>query len=632
MHIKAAALFSVIFALANLAVASNNPPVLLTPDARDVHSHALPAVARVTNVDLDLKVDFEARTLSGKATLDIQAAKNAHSIVLDTRALHVRAVQDDVGRNLAWSFGPTDKILGTPLRVTIGKARRIVVSYSTAPDVPALQWLSPEQTAGRTQPFLYSQGQTIRTRDWVPTQDSPGIRQTWNARVVAPAPLKVVMSAEMLTPQGESIEPGLRAWSFRMDRPVPPYLIAIAVGDLAFKPLGPRTGVYSEPATLDAAAAELGDLERMIDIAESLYGPYRFGRYDVLLMPPSFPLGGMENTRLTFVTPLLITGDRSRMWVIAHEFAHAWASGLVSNATWADLWLNEGMTQYFSVRILERLYGPRFAEIQADLDWNAFTRFLPALGGATSPDTRLYLDLAGRDPDDAMNPVGTEKGAAFLRTVEAAVGRERFDAYLRSYFDRFAFQPQTTARFIEDLRVHLLKKDAALERRIGMERWIYEAGVPENATHARSDTLAKAETLASQFARATSPEGTPTVDASTWSTPERVRFINSLPRELAHEKLSVLQQALGLTNNSNGDVRLAWLRLAIANRYEPALPTLEDYLTHIGNRASVTALFRDLMAQGDWGRAIAERIYAKSRPGYHAMTREAVDRILTPSP
>ncbi|MET0498660.1 MAG: M1 family metallopeptidase [Steroidobacteraceae bacterium] len=633
MRIKVIALISVIFAIADFhgGAWASAPIVLLTPDARDVHSYARPEIARVTNVDLDLKVDFDARTLAGTATLDIHATRNANEIVLDTSGLNIQAVHDGGGRKLPWSLGATDEILGAPLKVTIGKARRIVVQYSTAPDVPALQWLAPEQTAGRTQPFLYSQGQSIHTRNWVPTQDSPGIRQTWSARIVAPAKLRVVMSAEMLTPQGEAVAPGLRSWRFRMNRSVPPYLIAIAVGDLGFKPLGPRTGVYSEPASLDAAAAELSDLERMIDIAEALYGPYRFGRYDVLLMPPSFPLGGMENTRLTFVTPLLITGDRSRMWVIVHEFAHAWASALVTNATWADLWLNEGMTQYFSVRILERLYGPQFAGIQSDLDWSAFMRYLPAIGGMSSPDTRLYLDLAGRNPDDAMNPVGTEKGAAFLRTVEAAVGRERFDAYLRSYFERFAFQPQTTARFVEDLRVNLIKGDAALERRIEIERWVYDAGVPDSATHTHSEILSQAEARATQFAKAGALDGTDAVAASTWSTPERVRFLNSLPRQLSREKLSELERTLGLTRSANSDARFAWLRLVISNRYEPALPVLDDYLAHIGNRASVTTLFRDLVAQGDWGRAYAERVYAKARPGYHSMTRESVDRILAPT-
>lgn len=592
--------------------------------ADDIHSYAEPEVARVSHVDLDLKADFDAKRLSGKATLDIVTAPGADRLLLDTKGLEVSAVHDGAGRPLEWSLGTADPILGAPLSIALGDAKRVVISYRTGPEAPALQWLTPAQTAGGKKPYLFSQGQAILNRTWIPTQDSPGIRQTWSARITVPEGLRAVMSAEMLTPEGEPV-PGGRAFGFRMNQPVAPYLIAIAVGDLAFKALGPRTGVYTEPAMLEKAAWELADVEKMVEAAESLYGPYRWGRYDLLVLPPSFPFGGMENPRLTFATPTIIAGDRSLVSLVAHELAHSWSGNLVTNATWADFWLNEGFTTYFENRIMEALYGPRRAAMLADLGWDGLQDAIQQAGGPAAPDTRLHLDLKGRDPDDGMTEIAYEKGATFLRTIEAAVGRKRWDAYLRSYFDRHAFQSQTTSGFLADLRANLIKGDQALEEKLQLDRWVFEPGLPDNAVHVTSEAFAAVDAAARAFA-----EGKPAsaVASADWTTSERVRFLNSLLRKLEPARLSDLDRSLGLSNSGNSEVRFAWLRLAIANRYQPAVASVEQFLTSQGRRKFVEPLFRDLMAQGDWGQGIARAVYQRARPAYHSVTVGSVDRVV----
>src|SRR5688572_8524254 len=369
-------------------------PVLTGPDAVDESSFARPDVARVTHVALDLNADFAAKRMAGTATLDLQAAPGAQEIVLDSKGLEIERITDPEGRPLQYALGQGDERRGQPLTVRIGDARRIAIRYRSAPNAEALQWLTPEQTAGRRHPFLFSQGQAILNRTWIPTQDSPGLRQTWEARITAPEPLKVVMSGERLTPEGEPAGAGRRAYRFRMNHPVAPYLIAIAAGDLAFRELGPRTGVWSEPAMLDRAAAELADTERMVVAAERLYGPYRWGRYDVIVLPPAFPYGGMENPTLTFLTPTFIAGDRSLVGLVAHELAHSWSGNLVTNAVWSDGWLNEGFTSYFENRIMEALYGPRRAAQEAALSWADMESAFKELG-ATAPGTRLHDDSGG---------------------------------------------------------------------------------------------------------------------------------------------------------------------------------------------------------------------------------------------
>ena len=597
----------------------------MVPLPRDIHSFARPEEARVTHVSLDLRTDFASRTLEGTATLDLQAAPGADDIVLDTRDLTIQQVTDAGGRELRWALGAADSVLGQPLTVQLPRGtERIVIRYRTSPDAGALQWLTPGQTAGKRQPFLFSQGQAILTRTWIPTQDSPGIRQSYDARITVPAGLTAVMSADMLTPQGEPADGG-RSFRFRLDTPVPPYLIALAVGDLAFRATGPRTGVWTEPAMLDRAANELAELERFVDAAEALYGPYRWGRYDVLVLPPSFPFGGMENPRLTFATPTILAGDRSLVSLIAHELAHSWSGNLVTNATWSDFWLNEGFTTYFENRIMEALYGPERAAMLANLGWQGMQDAVEAAGGPGAPDTRLHIDLAGRDPDAGMTDIAYEKGATFLRTLEQAFGRERWDAYLRSYFDRHAFQPMTTERFLEDLRAHLVRGDAELERRLMLDEWAYGPGVPANAVRRESDAFARVEAEARRFAA-----GTPAAQLATrqWSTQEWQHFLGTLPQGLTNAQLADLDRTFRLSEQGNSEILFGWLQIAVRHRYEPAIPALERFLTSMGRRKFVRPLFASLMEQGEWGQAHARRIYAIARPGYHPVTSGSVDEIV----
>jgi aminopeptidase N len=595
-------------------------PILETPEARDTSSYARPLEARVTHVALDLTADFAAKRMGGTATLDVQAKPDAREIVLDSKGLEIASVTDSDGKPLAWAVGASDPERGAPLAVRLGAARRIRIAYKSAPGAEALQWLTPEQTAGKKHPFLFSQGQAILNRTWIPTQDSPGIRQTWEARIVVPEPLRAVMSGDRLTADGEAALGGGRAFRFRMDKPVAPYLIALAAGDIGFRPLGPRTGVYAEPATLDRAAAELVDTEKMVDAAEKLYGPYRWGRYDMIVLPPAFPYGGMENPTLTFLTPTFIAGDRSLVGLVAHELAHSWSGNLVTNAVWADSWLNEGFTSYFENRIMEALYGPRRASQEAALSWTDMETALEELGSA-APGTRLHDDGG----EDGASGIVYDKGATFLRTIERTVGRERFDAYLKSYFDRHAFQPMTSARFLADLRANLVGGDKALEERLKLDEWVYKPGLPANAARPDPAAFAPVDEASRAFAAG---GAAPAAAWSGWTTAERLRFINALPRELPQPRLAELDQGLGLSQSANAEILSAWLQLALANRYQPAVPAAERFLMSMGRGKFVTPIFRALWGEAEWGRPIASRLYARARPLYHSVTTGQVDKAM----
>ena len=598
--------------------------VISTAHASDVHSFARPTEARVTHVALDLAADFKTHRLSGTAALTVRANPSAREIVLDTRDLTIESVTDSAGRSLTHDLAPADPILGRALRVTLPEdRRRIVVRYTTNPTSAALQWLTPAQTAGGKQPYLFSQGQAILTRTWIPTQDSPGIRQTYEARIVVPAPLMAVMSAEALTPHGEASGAD-RAFRFKLTQPIPPYLIALAIGDLASQPIGPRAGVYAEPSVVEKAASEFADVEKMIEAAEELGGPYRWGRYDILVLPPSFPFGGMENPRLTFATPTVLAGDRSLTALVAHELAHSWSGNLVTNATWRDFWLNEGFTTYFENRIMETLYGPDRAAMLESLGRRELLDKLAALKDAPG-DQVLHLHLEGRDPDDAATPIAYEKGAAFLRMVEHTVGRERFDTWLVGYFNRHAFTSLTTAQFLEDFRANLLRDDADLEQKLRVDEWIEEPGLPSNATMPRSNAFARVDAEVERF-----KAGTPAreLQTSEWVTQQWQHFLSQLPARLRETQLRQLDEAFAFSKTGNSEVLFAWLRIAIRHHYTPALPALEHFLTSQGRRKFLQPLYQDLMAS-DWGRAEAVRIYAKARTLYHAVSTTTLDRIVS---
>ena len=593
-----------------------------TPADRDIHSYARPWEARVTHAALDLTADFTAKTLAGSATLDVERAAGAREIVLDTKGLSIERVTATDGAALKFALGAADPILGRPLTVELPPSGSITIVYRTSPDAAALQWLAPPQTAGKAHPYLYSQGQAILTRTWIPTQDSPGIRQTYAASITVPRELRAVMSAEPLTPDGED-GPGGRTFRFRMTRAIPPYLIAIAVGDLAFRSLGPRTGVYAEPAVAGAAAAEFADLESMVTAAEALLGPYLWGRYDVLVLPPSFPFGGMENPMVTFATPTVLAGDKSLVSLLAHELAHSWSGNLVTNATWSDFWLNEGFTTYVERRIMETVYGKPRADVFRVLGWRDLATEIDRLGGMQSKDTVLHVDLKGRDPDDGATQVPYEKGAALVGLIEQAVGREKFDAYLKDYFKRHEFQSITTAQFLADVRAHLLT-DPAVEAKIRLEDWIYRPAIPDNAVQPRAPQLTEAGEQAAAFARGA---GASTLRTKDWSTQEWQYFLQELPPTLASDRLAGLDKAFGLSERRNSEVLFEWLRIAIRHHYQPAMPALERFLLSQGRRKFVRPLFQDLM-DSSWGKADAKRIYAAARASYHAVTTQTLDAIV----
>ena len=580
---------------------------------RDAHSYSRPDEVRVEHIDLELTVDFDTQTLQGSASLDIERPESGAPLVLDTRDLVIHNVRSSDGTDLTYSLGDSDPLLGAPLTIELRDGvSRVVVDYSTSASAAALQWLSPEQTSG-DQPFLFSQSQAILARTWVPCQDSPGVRFTYAATVQVPAGLLALMSAEnpqQVSPDG--------SYTFRMPQPIPSYLLALAVGDLQFTALGDHTGVYAEPAMLEAAAWEFADVEAMLVAAEELYGDYAWGRYDILVLPPSFPFGGMENPRLTFATPTILAGDRSLVALIAHELAHSWSGNLATNADWDDFWLNEGFTTYIELRLMEAIKGTEYAQMLAALSYQDLEEELATLGDS-SDRTHLRLDLAGNDPDDGMNSIAYDKGALLLRTLEHELGRESLDAFLGDWFSDNAFKSVTTDQLLIAFRAAFPDRD---EFWLAVEtEWIDGPGIPER--HATTD--AAAFQVVDQALEAWSQSGQlpPWQD---WNTHQRLHFLRNMERSDTGE-LTRLDEALSLTASRNSELVAQWLENAVKAGYEPAYPRLREFLLQVGRRKFLTPLYTALAETAE-GKAWAREVYAEARPSYHSVSQGTIDRLL----
>ena len=592
----------------------------LNPVKLDAHSFSEPQKAVVKHLDLEIKVDFTTQILTGKASWQIDNINKSDEIIFDTRQLQIQKITlGDDEKETTFSLAENVAIFGQALKVKItDSTTRVNIYYTTSKDAGAVQWLNPQQTAGKKHPFLFTQSQAILARTWIPCQDSPGIRFSYNAKITVPKELLALMSAE--NPKSKN---STGIYDFKQPNPIPSYLMALAVGDIEFKGVDNRTGVYAEPVTLQKAAYEFADMGKMVTAAENLYGPYKWGRYDVLVLPPSFPFGGMENPMLTFATPTVIAGDRSLVSLIAHELAHSWSGNLVTNATWNDFWLNEGFTVYFERRIVEAVYGKDEAKMQEVLGAQDRDKTIKEFG-KDNPDTRLKVDFNGRDPDEGVSDIAYEKGYSFLRTIENEVGREKLDAFLKEYFNSHAFHSVTTEDFLADLDKNLLKGNKQLRDKIKVDEWIYQPGLPSNAPAVSSVDFTSVDSLISDWGKTGK---TSSLTKAKRSTNILIYLIRHLPENISAKQMAEIDGEFKFTSSGNAEIQATWYTLAIRKKYLAAYPAIEKFLTEVGRRKFLIPLYKEMIKTAE-GKEWAKKVYAKARPNYHSVAYHTIDDLL----
>ena len=580
--------------------------------ATDHHSYSKPAEAVVTHLDWNAVVDFESRTIAATATFDLETSDNAEKVILDIRELDILSVQVD-GKDSPFNIGEEQEFIGSPLSIEITPStKKVSINYNTQPGADAFLWVEGSEDA---HPFLFTQSQAILARTWIPCQDSPGIRFTYNATVDVPTDLMALMSAVNPTEKNSQGH-----YTFVMDQPIPSYLLALAVGDVEFRSVGEHTGVYATPDLIDAAEYEFAEMEDLLVAAESLYGKYAWERYDLLVLPAAFPFGGMENPRLTFATPTIIAGDRSLVSLVAHELAHSWSGNLVTNSTWDDFWLNEGFTVYFEQRIMEAVYGRDISEMLASLSYRGLVNELSDL----SPnDTHLRLHLKGRNPDDGMTAIAYDKGFLFLRMIEETVGRAQFDDFLSEYFTKHAFTVMDTDSFIEYLEGNLLTDEATRDA-VNLTAWIDGAGLPDNCPKIQSDRIENVDIAVQNWA--SGDLATSDLLWNDWLYQERYRFLKSIPSSVNVAKLDELNSTFNISSTGNNEVLFAWLEQAVLKGHEASHNRLETFLINVGRRKFLTPLYKALLDTDQTNMALS--IYKKARPNYHSVATGTMDELL----
>lgn len=592
----------------------------------DEHSYSNADQVRTKHLHLDLDVNFDNNTLYGVARHELEK-HSSDTIIFDIKNLEIKKVTLGKDRETEVEFviGKYDSLLGQPLIVKIDSLTEFVnIYYQTTEKSEALDWLPPSLTEGKKLPFLYTQGQAILTRTWIPVQDTPKTRITYSADIKVPPSLMAIMSASNAAQKNETGN-----YHFEMKQKIPAYLIALAVGDLEYVKLGTNCGVYAEPSLVQACAAEFVDLPKMMIAAEELYGDYLWDQYDIVVLPYSFPFGGMENPRLTFANPTLIAGDRSLVSVIAHELAHSWSGNLVTNATWNGFWLNEGFTVYFENRIMEKISGKETADILAVIEFQDLMATLEEIEESEHPeDSQLNLELGGRNPDDGMTDVAYVKGAFFLKTIEKLVGRKKFDAFLKGYFKKYAFKSITTEEFLSHLEKELLEPNKV---DFNAKEWIYQPGLPENCVKITSQRLSEMEMLANQVNQGKSlfVGKNKNLRLESKITQEWQTLIRNLSPNISTNIMNEMEEKLGFGKKGNTAIQSDWFLLAVKSGNKSLRPQMQAYLTKIGRRWYVESIYQALVDSKDpdnlkWARMV----YDKAKNNYHSVTRSTIDQIL----
>lgn len=572
----------------------------------------------LNHIHLDLEVDFTVKKLLGKVVLSIDNKKGCRFLILDTRQLNIQKVLIGDSVETAWSLGEEQEYVGRALVIQINdKVDKVAVYYNTRPEAEALMWLDPAQTSGKKHPFLFTQSQAILARTWMPCMDAPAVRATYTAQIRCKKEYLALMSAE--NPVQKSKD---GVYNFRMDKPVPSYLMALAVGDIGFKSLGKDCGVYAEPDMLDKAAAEFISLPDMIAAAGDLYGPYAWGRYDILVLPPSFPFGGMENPRLTFATPTIIAGDKSLVSLIAHELAHSWSGNLVTNQSWDDFWLNEGFTVYFEERIMEKIYGKDYADMLSVISLGELKTTLDDLMIAAPGDTKLKLNLKGRNPDDGVSDIAYVKGYMFLRLLEEKFGRKQWDAFLNGYFDKFKWKTIGTESFLSYLDENLLSYHRNIK--ININEWVYEIGLPANCPKIKSREFERVELMAKSI---NNNKTLDKLDTTGFTTHHWLHLLRNLNADSVKNLMLQLDTTYRLSASTNSEIQCDWYLLSIRNGYQEAMPFMEIYLKSVGRRKFLKPIYEELSAS-EQGMETGRRIYREAEASYHAVSRNTIREIL----
>ncbi|XP_017773520.1 PREDICTED: leukotriene A-4 hydrolase isoform X2 [Nicrophorus vespilloides] len=562
----------------------------------DPSSFSRPDLAVVTNIKLSLKVHFDQKIFSGNCDLTVKKLhENVNEVVLDVKDLDIESIYEtETNTKCKYTLSQPVGEFGSELAIEIPPKEVnnyiFTINYKTRPHASGLQWLEPEQTAGKKHPYVFSQFQAIHARSFLPCQDTPYVKTKYEALINAPTDLSVVMSAIR-----DATKPmiGYNLHHFKQDVPIQSYLIAIAIGALESRKIGPRSTVWAEKEFIEMAANEFANTEKQLKTAEDICGPYVWGIYDLLVLPPSFPFGGMENPCLTFVTPTLLAGDRSLANVVAHEIAHSWTGNLVTNANFEHFWLNEGFTVFIERKILGRLESPQVQDFDA---YGGTVELKEAINelGDSNPLTCLVVNLTGVHPDDAFSTVPYEKGQTFLRYLETIVeGPAVFEPFLRKYFDTYKYRSLTTDEF-KAFFIEYFSSTPEIKN-IEWNKWLHTPGMPPVIPDYDKTLLKTIDEMKQRWLNWDEKSGPVPFSGDEITSIQKIQLLQDIfesePQPI--KKLEVLEEKFKFTEVQNAEIKFRWLRIGIKAKWEKIVDPALNWVNEVGRMKYCRPLYRD---------------------------------------
>ena len=545
-------------------------------------------------------MDFHKRALIGDAVLCfIKINPNAKFLILDVKDIRIQSIKDETtGGHLKFNFGAPNQFgekLVVQIPTTVSKKGELRISYKTSPKSKALTWLSPPQTAGKKYPYMFSMAPTIHARTIFPCQDTPSVKTTFSAAITAPKNLTVLMSA---TRARTKIIDDKRVSKFKQQIPVMSYLIAIAVGAIESRRIGPRSQVWSEAELIEKAAFDFSETDEMIKTAEQLCGPYEWKIFDILVLPPSFIYGGMENPCMSFLSPTALSGDKSNADVIAHDIVHSWAGNLVTNVNFEHFWINEGVTTYLERKVIGKLDGEPSRHLHAILKWKDLEAEVESLGPSNHL-TALVTNLTTVHPDNALTEIPFEKGSTFLWYLEDVVGGATvFEPFLKSFFKDFSKQSIDSEQFKSYFIKYFYNVEAL--QTIDWDTWLYKPGMPIYKPQFDNSMAKKCWNLAKKWKQWNMKRRKVwKIEFHSFSPLQKQEFLSSLFNgpPLNHLKLNSMEKLYSLNGSPNYEILFRWIRLGIKARWIPIVQPALKLLSEQGRLKYSKQIFKDLY---DW--------------------------------
>ncbi|PHH62455.1 hypothetical protein CDD81_7102 [Ophiocordyceps australis] len=587
---------------------------------------------RTRHTTVSFRLDFDKKRLVGSVLLQLesQTDKESNLVVLDSAFVHVSSVLVN-SKESEWELKPHSAPFGAPLHISVphavckGELLDVAIHVETTDKCSALQWLTPAQTSNKKHPYMFSQCQAINARSIFPCQDTPDVKSTYTFNLTSILP--VVASG---VPVGDhDATPGTeKEYKFEQKVPIPSYLFAVASGDIAKASIGPRSVVVTGPNELADCKWELErDMEKFMEVAEGLIFPYKWGEYNVLVLPPSFPFGGMENPVYTFATPTIISGDRQNVDVIAHELSHSWSGNLVSNASWEHFWLNEGWTVYLERRIQAAIHGDADFDFSSIIGWKGLEDAIE-LFGKDHEYTKLVINHTNVDPEDVYSQVAYEKGFHFLYYLDRLVGRDNFDKFIPYYFtkwsgkslDSFEFR-DTFVDFFNELGDQDVKNKVAA---IDWDAKFYTPGLPPKPDFDTTMVTACYD-LAGKWNDSSFEPAAKDVEAFTAN--QKLVFLDKVQqtKAMSPERAQLLGKVYDFISSKNAELRTAYYLVALKANDATSFYGAAELLGTVGRMKFVRPLFRAL---NKVDRELALNTFAKNRDFYHPICRGMVQKDL----